>query len=938
MSEAANKISFTLQRANAAAVARDYVSAIRLYTKALKSDENNTDILIKLGSAYVSAGDDENALGVFTSVLEKEPDNFDALNYLSGIYRRLGRFEESIKMMEQVRDRDSKPGAVDYNMGYTYRLMKQYDKAAECFMNVIDSNPNDVLAYNHLGCIEDLRGNHDKAIAAFSRGLQVDPNHPVLHYNVALSLASQGKDEEAEKHFQAALRSKPTWSEAAGKYADLLLHIEETEKAKDILLQDIKLNPANDSAYNKLGHIYLKQGDFENAEKTYSKVLKRDAENTEALNGLSKAYEKQKKYTQASDVLEKLEILESGDERVAVRYAKVLIALDRLYDAALRLKRVYDKNSNDIAMLNVLSQYFIRNGEIKKAYSCCQHIRKLDPKANTFLKDNAEQFVATGMFEDAERFLKEYVHAKPEDAEGWNSLGSCYESLKKYKKALAAWKHSLDLNANNTALIKRIGVLSRHLGEDKEAMSVITDVLNKNNGAELNLDAVRDSISARENAFAAIEEADVPSPFQNAEQNLAGAASGAKENAGSAEIDEELEPIEFPDITEQTERYNDFTFDDFKVQSEQGIDDEYDPLELIENKEDLVQEKPDDEYFDLSQLLPADSPLDFEKADENIAAFDEFDGKNSKTYEPLEEQEFMDIDGSGFEEEPDAKLNAEQETVEKRVKETAPREKESFVPPQSPEVQKDFEVEPLEIPAAQDGFENEIAEPVVEQNEEADLLQQAADGLQAAAEGMEKAAEKQNENVQGLRALAEKYGDQKNETVEDSFEIPIDTANEDERELGDDAVPGEDGGSGQSDEENLTSDEVLMEKVRSVLKEVFEKPPVAEFNSTCEMFGSLRNLCSYLPEQKKDEFFSSLNRVKLEYVIDRLLCKPGLLTAAQALHTSGLAEPVPAAQTLHGSMLLKHTLSYMSSLMKNLPDKGHAAALSFEVKRIDEKL
>jgi len=37
------------------------------------------------------------------------------------------------------------------------------------------------------------------------------------------------------------------------------------------------------------------------------------------------------------------------------------------------------------------------------------------------------------MFEDAERFLKEYVHAKPDDAEAWNSLGSCYESLKKYR-------------------------------------------------------------------------------------------------------------------------------------------------------------------------------------------------------------------------------------------------------------------------------------------------------------------------------------------------------------------------------------------------------------------------------------------------------------------------------------------------------------------------
>ena len=43
------------------------------------------------------------------------------------------------------------------------------------------------------------------------------------------------------------------------------------------------------------------------------------------------------------------------------------------------------------------------------------------------------------------------------------------------------------------------------------------------------------------------------------------------------------------------------------------------------------------------------------------------------------------------------------------------------------------------------------------------MLQQAADGLQDAAEGMEKAAEMQNENLQELRALAEKYGDCKKE-------------------------------------------------------------------------------------------------------------------------------------------------------------------------------
>ena len=79
-----------------------------------------------------------------------------------------------------------------------------------------------------------------------------------------------------------------------------------------------------------------------------------------------------------------------------------------------------------------------------------------------------------------------------------------------------------------------------------------------------------------------------------------------------------------------------------------------------------------------------------------------------------------------------------------------------------------------------------------------------------------------------------------------------------------------------------------MQQTRQVLTHVFEEPPIKEFSRTFEMFDSLRGLCSYLPAVKKNEFFSDLNRVKLDYVIDRLQGKTGLLAAAEAVHTSGL--------------------------------------------------
>ena len=78
-----------------------------------------------------------------------------------------------------------------------------------------------------------------------------------------------------------------------------------------------------------------------------------------------------------------------------------------------------------------------------------------------------------------------------------------------------------------------------------------------------------------------------------------------------------------------------------------------------------------------------------------------------------------------------------------------------------------------------------------------------------------------------------------------------------------------------------------------------------------------------------------MNRVKLDYVIDRLEGKPGLLAAAQALHSSGLVKPYTGAPKKE---FLQRTLSYMDSLANTLSDKGHARALRKEIHRVLDRL
>ena len=124
------------------------------------------------------------------------------------------------------------------------------------------------------------------------------------------------------------------------------------------------------------------------------------------------------------------------------------------------------------------------------------------------------------------------------------------------------------------------------------------------------------------------------------------------------------------------------------------------------------------------------------------------------------------------------------------------------------------------------------------------------------------------------------------EEPEEDIELPLEESEESSEEENADTEEAE--AEQENAEDDLTLDEELMRQMRQVLNHVFEEPPIKEFSRTFEMFDSLRGLCSYLPVVKKNEFFSDLNRVNLDYVIDRLEGKPGLLAAAEALHTRGI--------------------------------------------------
>ena len=908
--------NFTLERADTALLSRDFALAARLYKSVLKDNENNKDILLKLGTCYVRANQDEKALEPYLRVLSLDKNNFDALNNLGGIYRRLGKYEESVKVLEAALKLGINTEEVNYNLGHTYKQMGYYDAAAESFYAVIDENPNDVLAYNHLGSIQAARGEYRKALQTYWRALQIDPNHPVLHYNSALSFVALGKNEEAISSYENALRTKPGWTEALEGYSALLLKENKHKKAEDVLTSAIQVTPNNVNLRNLMASLYFKRGSLEQAETEYEKSLEYDSHNFESLNGLSKIYEKRGRYSEAANILKELEAISTNKEEITQRQIALLIYQNKLKEAAVLLKEARTKNPENVYVLNLLAQFFIRSNERNKELGCYRLIKNLDPNYITYLRDCGEQHNVVGNYDEAEILLNKYLELNPKDTKALNSFAYTAEQKKDLSKALKTYQAVLEIEPENSIALVAISKIGMDTGPNSKAMEIITEILNKTT-EESSSTLLNNSIKTYEETVKKLDGKTV-----------------------TLSVDDELLVSE---ISKDIEEVFDASLDElFTYDMNENLDfSEFEDKVIV--LEEIDEETPQKRGLD--NLIAEDLPIDYIPTQKETEYYDPFEGTLQGNYSVEESKETLDVEGSPyFEEELD--LTPEDQIFEEKTEiplkpegrkiETPQNNSPSmgysqipagFVPvvpatpatptvsavPATQEIEETssdltFDIEPEEESPYEDEIAyNDLLDDSELQEELEEEIQEPEEELIFEEENSLEEPELEYFSDSELsEELEDPIADFENESLEETNAALEDMKNNDQEEI----LPKE-------------QKEILFPKELSLLKD-------------------LRELCNWLPEEMQKDFSSSINKLRLDYLIEKLSGNPGLLGAAAAIRRSeGVPEESPSvpavAEPIQRESLYK-TMEYLHYLAAFLPNQQQAAALERESARVLEKL
>ena len=144
----------------------------------------------------------------------------------------------------------------------------------------------------------------------------------------------------------------------------------------------------------------------------------------------------------------------------------------------------------------------------------------------------------------------------------------------------------------------------------------------------------------------------------------------------------------------------------------------------------------------------------------------------------------------------------------------------------------------------------------------------------------------------------------------------------------------------ESDDNFITADDML-EKIGRILN---DDNIAKNYAAELELFKKLRVLSNFLPEKDKNSFECCRMRMVIEYIIQKMSGKRGLLITAESLIKSGVLgeeynrQLEDCCEEELSNDLIRHVISDMKKLAQGLEDKYLCTALCVSADGILEQI
>jgi tetratricopeptide (TPR) repeat protein len=362
---------------------KQYGRAEEAFTRALKADPGNFDVLYNLGLAALEAGHSDRANGALETALHERPADADCLFALARCYLEQERLVDTAALL--ARARKSVPNRADVLLllaQVTARL-QFYGDAAAAYDDYLKFRPADDVARRERGFAFARSNEFKRALLDLEWYARKHPRDALGFYELGVV---QCFDERA-KAFQSldrALTLDPTLVEV--RYTRAVLNIEEERPAAaiDDLRSVLEREPQNDRALTRLGQAYLGLHRAADAAEVLKRAVDLAPEAATALIQYRRALEELGRTQEAAAILARLKrpgISSNGAKPQAglIDYLSLSAAGQReRYLANLRTE--ITGNPGDLRLKIRLGRELLADGETAEGLAAFREVREaLDP-------------------------------------------------------------------------------------------------------------------------------------------------------------------------------------------------------------------------------------------------------------------------------------------------------------------------------------------------------------------------------------------------------------------------------------------------------------------------------------------------------------------------------------------------------------------------------
>jgi len=237
-------------------------TALRVIETLEPFDQNNEQLYIIKGSAYLLLDDFDNATECYQKALEVSDEPEDWILNISYAFQKLGEYERAIIFLKQAVIKNPTAEDLVWELAVCYEQAGQENLAIESYRKYLDIDPFSDAGWFNLGVLLNQKESYDLSIEAFDFVLAISPDFHAALFNKANALANYGRHTEAIQVYSEYLMENENHVQALCYIGESYEKLKNVSQAFQYFRKARSIDPVYSESWYGLANLMFKQGNL----------------------------------------------------------------------------------------------------------------------------------------------------------------------------------------------------------------------------------------------------------------------------------------------------------------------------------------------------------------------------------------------------------------------------------------------------------------------------------------------------------------------------------------------------------------------------------------------------------------------------------------------------------------------------------------------------